>query len=73
MFSNCANEIYWQYNCALDGFAKNSSSKLMPHFSAKGYTSIFRGLLVIIDKVLQHPYHGDRLRDQLALWGREGW
>ena len=73
MSSSCANKIYQQYNCTLDRFAKNGTSKSMPHFSAKSYVSIFWSLLVIIDEVLQHPYHSDRLRDQLAVWGREGW
>lgn len=63
----------FQYNCILDGFARNGSSKMMPHFSAKGYSSIHRGLLSIADQVLQHAYHGPRLRDQLAQWGQEGW
>lgn len=63
----------FQHNCVLDGFARNGSSKLMPHFSAKGYSSIYRGLLSIADQVLQNAYHGPRLRAQLAQWGEEGW
>jgi hypothetical protein len=57
----------------LDGFAKNGSGKSMPQFSGKAYSSIFHGMMKILNDILDHLYHGARLTNQLAEWAQEGW
>lgn len=52
-----------QFNCALDGYARNGTGKKFPKFSAKAYLSIYHLLLSLIEDMLQHAYHGPHLSD----------
>ncbi|KAN0078261.1 hypothetical protein V8E55_010318 [Tylopilus felleus] len=61
------------YNCVLDGFARSGTSRSIPQFSRKSYSSIYHGILSMVDQVLKHEYHSHRLHEQLAQWGQEGW
>ncbi|KAG9309408.1 hypothetical protein JVU11DRAFT_10659 [Chiua virens] len=62
-------------NCVLDGFAKNGAStlKMIPQFSGKEYRSTFQAMVKMLNEVLRHPYHGQKLRKQLNQWAQEGW
>jgi hypothetical protein len=62
-----------QFNCVLDGLAKNGNGRSFPHFSAKLYGSIYRQMLDLLGQVMRDPYHGPRLERQLQLWAEEGW
>jgi hypothetical protein len=57
----------------LDGYALNGAGDAFPKFSAKAYSSIYHGVITLIEATLEDPYHGPRLADQLARWAREGW
>lgn len=62
-----------QLNCVLDGYTLNGTEDASPKFSAKAYSSIYYGLITLIEVILGDAYHGPRLADQLARWAREGW
>ena len=62
-----------QYNCVLDGFAKNGSGKTFPDFSGRGYNSIFHAMLGMLHDIQKDSYHGEKLRVQLTEWAKEGW
>ncbi|KAI5996834.1 hypothetical protein F5J12DRAFT_785261 [Pisolithus orientalis] len=70
---SCLALITATYHCVLDGFAKNSTGKMMPQFSSKAYNSIFHGMMKVLNDILHNPYHGARLCNQLSQWAKEGW
>ena len=65
--------VLTQYNCVLDGFAKNGNGKTLPEFSGKRYSSIFHAMLGMLHGIQKDPYHGEKLRVQLMEWANEGW
>jgi hypothetical protein len=62
-----------QLNCVLDGYALNGAGNIFPVFSAKSYSSIYYGIVTLIEAILEDSYHGPHLTDQLARWARKGW
>ncbi|KAG2340002.1 hypothetical protein BDR05DRAFT_950785 [Suillus weaverae] len=61
------------YNCVLDSLAKNGHGKSYSKFSAKEYSQIYCQMFKMINKILQHPYHGPKLVVQLQEWAEAGW
>ena len=72
-FIHVINLTLLQFNCVLDGYAKNGTGNLFPMFSAKDYSSIYNALLALIEETSGHVYHGSRLAEQLGSWACEGW
>lgn len=65
--------IILQINCVLDGYAKDGTGQNIPKFSSKSYSSIYLGMLSLIDGISSDPYHGPRLEERLSRWARDGW
>ena len=57
----------------LDSFTHSGLAKSIPQFSGKAYSSIYHGLLSMVDQVMKHKYHGPKLQQQLLQWGQKAW
>ncbi|KAG2749221.1 hypothetical protein P692DRAFT_20467922 [Suillus brevipes Sb2] len=69
----CLALVAAAYNCVLDGLSKNGSGKWYPKFTAKEYGSIYACLLKLLEQIMEDPYHGPKLVEQLESWAQIGW
>ncbi|KAG1875911.1 hypothetical protein C8R48DRAFT_669165 [Suillus tomentosus] len=61
------------FNCIFDGLGKNGNGKSFPKFTAKEYKPIYKTMLDLLQTVMEDPYHGPRLVQQLRAWAEAGW
>ncbi|KIK35461.1 hypothetical protein CY34DRAFT_26606 [Suillus luteus UH-Slu-Lm8-n1] len=69
----CLALVCTTVNCVLDGFSKNGSGKSFPKFSAKEYSSLYTAMLAKLEMIMDDPYHGPKLVQQLHSWAAAGW
>ncbi|KAG2754116.1 hypothetical protein P692DRAFT_20721326, partial [Suillus brevipes Sb2] len=69
----CLALICTMFNCVFDGLVKNGNGKSFPKFTAKEYEPIYKAMLKLLQDVMDDPYHGPRLVQQLRAWAEAGW
>ncbi|KAG2094409.1 uncharacterized protein F5147DRAFT_779012 [Suillus discolor] len=69
----CLALICTMFNCVFDGLVKNGNGKSFPKFTAKEYEPIYKAMLKLLQDVMDDPYHGPRLAQQLRAWAEAGW
>ncbi|KAG1789204.1 uncharacterized protein HD556DRAFT_1447264 [Suillus plorans] len=70
---NCLALVATVFNCILDGLGKNGNGKTYPKFSSKDYLSIYQRMLALLEDIMNDPYHGPKLVQQLRRWAEAGW
>ncbi|KAG2056813.1 hypothetical protein BDR06DRAFT_969821 [Suillus hirtellus] len=63
----CLALVCTVFNCILNGLVKNGNGKLYLKFSAKEYKSISIKMVGLLNDIIQDPYHGPKLVEQLCL------
>ncbi|KAG2056651.1 hypothetical protein BDR06DRAFT_1005945 [Suillus hirtellus] len=71
--STCLALICTTFNCVFDGLVKNGNRKSFLKFTAKEYEPIYKAMLKLLQDVMDDPYHGPRLAQQLRAWAEAGW
>ena len=58
----------------LNGFVKNGVGTLntIPQFLGKEYWPTFLVMNKMLNEILHHPYHGQKLCKQLGKWAEKG-
>ncbi|KAG1851434.1 hypothetical protein DFJ58DRAFT_728877 [Suillus subalutaceus] len=69
----CLALVATAFNCILDGLRKNGNGKTYPNFSSKDYLSIYKRMLALLEDIMNNPYHGLKLVQQLGQWAEAGW
>ncbi|KAF9218525.1 hypothetical protein BS17DRAFT_770648 [Gyrodon lividus] len=54
-------------------FTQNGLGRLFPWFCGKDYILIFHGMLLLLEDVTQHEYHGLKLKAHLTEWAQVRW
>ncbi|KAG1747996.1 uncharacterized protein EDB91DRAFT_1245448 [Suillus paluster] len=62
-----------QFVCILNGLTKNGNRKSSPKFTAKEYRPTYTSALKSLQNIMEHPYHGPKLVEQLQSWAEAGW
>ncbi|KAG1738915.1 uncharacterized protein EDB91DRAFT_1249090 [Suillus paluster] len=62
-----------QFVCILDSLAKNGNGKSFPKFTTKEYCPTYTSVLKSLQNIMEHPYHGPKLVEQLQSWAEAGW
>ncbi|KAG1893127.1 uncharacterized protein F5891DRAFT_1196859 [Suillus fuscotomentosus] len=65
--------ICTMFNCVFNGLVKNGNGKSFLKFTAKEYELIYKAMLKLLQDVMDDPYHGPKLAQQLRAWAEAGW
>ncbi|KAG1765451.1 hypothetical protein EDD22DRAFT_951119 [Suillus occidentalis] len=61
------------FNCVFNDLVKNGNGKSFLKFTAKECKPIYKAMLKLLNDVMDDPYHGPRLVQQLHAWAEAGW
>ncbi|KAG1753546.1 uncharacterized protein EDB91DRAFT_1077292 [Suillus paluster] len=70
---SCLALVSAVFVCVLNSLAKNGNGKSSLKFTTKEYRPTYTSALKLLQNIMEHPYHGPKLVEQLQSWAEAGW